>query len=370
MVRSFVKMYRLDVGFQGDNLMAMSVQLPDEKYPHADGRRAFFERLEPRLAALPGVQAVAVTTSVPPFGAEERPVEIDGQPLDPEQQAPEVATVSVSPAFFDVLGLQVRGRAFQEADGATSSGAIIVNERFATQFFGKQDPLGRRVRFGDGENGQPEPWLTVVGVSPALRHSSPQEAEVNAVVYLPYRQAPPDEASLLVRSALPQASLMEAVRREVQAVDPDQPVYSIQTVEQMLAQARWPFRVFGGLFAIFAAIALVLASVGLYSVTAYAVAQRTHEIGVRMAVGAGAREIAWLILRRGQVQLAIGLGIGLAGAWALSRVLQRVVVQISTNDPLTFVTIALVLTIVSIAACLIPARRATRVDPVVALRPE
>lgn len=374
MVRSFVKMYALDVGFASEHLMAMSVQLPDTKYPSPDVRRGFFERLEPRLQGLPGVEAVAVTTSVPPFGAEERPVEIDGRPQDAGLKPPNVATVAISPGFFDVLGLKLlRGRAFQEADGATSSGAVIVNERLATQYFGTDDPIGRRLRFADGEavGGQAgAAWMTVVGVSPSLRHSSPQEAEPNAVVYVPYRQEPPDEASLLVRSTLPQASLMEAVRREVQAVDPDQPVFTVQTLEQMLAQARWPFRVFGGLFAIFAAIALVLASVGLYSVTAYAVTQRTHEIGVRMAVGAGAPQITWLILRRGLTHLGAGLAVGLAGAWALSRVLQRVIVQISSNDPLTFATITLVLTVVSIAACLIPARRATQVDPLVALRAE
>jgi putative ABC transport system permease protein len=163
---------------------------------------------------------------------------------------------------------------------------------------------------------------------------------------------------------------MAAVRREVQAIDQDQPVFTVQTLDQMLAQERWPFRVFGGLFAIFAVIALVLSSVGLYAVMAYSVTQRTQEIGVRMALGAAGREVSWLILKRGLIQLALGLTIGLGGALALSRVLQSVLFQITPTDPVTFAAITILLTIVSVAACLLPARRATRVDPLVALRAE
>ena len=163
---------------------------------------------------------------------------------------------------------------------------------------------------------------------------------------------------------------MDAVRREVQAIDPDQPVFTIQTLDQVLAEDRWPYRTFGGMFALFAAIALVLSSVGLYAVMAYSVTQRTQEIGVRMALGAHARQVSWLILRRGLGQLAIGLTIGLAGALALSRVLQRVLVEIAPGDPVTFGAITMVLTLVAVAACLIPARRATEVDPASALRAE
>ena len=177
-------------------------------------------------------------------------------------------------------------------------------------------------------------------------------------------------ASLLVRSALPPASVIEAVRREVQAIDRDQPVVTIQTLDQMLAQDRWPYRVFGGLFAIFALIGLGLSAMGLYAVMAYSVRQRTQEIGVRMTLGADRREVSWLVLKRGLGQLAIGLTVGLAGALALSRVMRRLLVEITPSDPVTFLSITTLLTCVSIAACLLPARRATRVDPVVALSAE
>ena len=167
-------------------------------------------------------------------------------------------------------------------------------------------------------------------------------------------------ASLLVRSALPPASVMESVRREVQAIDRDQPVVTIQTLDQMLAQDRWPYRLFGGLFAIFALIALGLSCVGLYAVMAYSVTLRTQEIGVRMTLGAQRREVSWLVLKRGLVQLALGMTLGLAGALALSRVMRSVLVQVTPSDPVTFGTITLLLTLVSIAACLQPARRASR----------
>jgi ABC-type antimicrobial peptide transport system permease subunit len=215
-----------------------------------------------------------------------------------------------------------------------------------------------------------EIWRTIVGISPSILHDSTRGPEPNAVVYLPHRQTPPASATLLVRSALPPGSVMAAVRREVQAIDQDQPVFTVQTLDQILAQNRWPFRVFGGLFAIFAAIALVLSSVGLYAVMAYSVTQRTQEIGVRMALGAAGGDVSWLILKRGLIQLALGLTIGLGGALALSRVLRTVLFQVAPTDPVTFASITVLLTIVSLAACLVPARRAMRVDPLVALRAE
>ena len=201
-------------------------------------------------------------------------------------------------------------------------------------------------------------------------HGSSLDAYENAVVYLPYRQESPAVASLLVRSALPPGSVMDGVRREVQAIDRDQPVFTIQTLAQVLAGDRWWYRTWGSMFAIFAVIALSLSSVGLYAVMAYSVTQRTQEIGVRMAVGAQRWQVCWLILKRGLLQLAVGLTLGLAGTLALSRVLRRMVIQITPTDPLTFAAITLLLTVVSIAACLVPARKATQVDPVVALRAE
>ena len=373
MMRSFMKIYQLDIGIRTENLMTMGIRLPDTKYATPESRLAFFERLEPRISSLPGAEAVSLTTSVPPFGSGSQTFEIDGRPAaKPDAQKPSASTVTISPKFFETVGVQLRrGRTFHETDGAPGSENVIINEKMAAQFFAGEDPIGRRIRFprdNPPPNTPPPVWRTIVGISPSIRHSSPQDAEPPAAVYMPFRQDPPGFASLLIRSRLTPGAVMDAVRREVQTVDPDQPVFTIQTVDQIMQQARWPFRVFGTLFVIFAVIALVLSSVGLYAVMAYSVTQRTQEIGVRMALGAEARQVSWLILKRGLLQLVIGLTIGLGGAYGLSRVLQTVLVQVSPNDPVTFVSITVLLTAVSIAACLLPARRATRVDPLVALR--
>ena len=378
MVRSFLKLYRMDIGIKTENLMAMQMRLPDQKYPTPEARRAFYERLAPRLAALPGADSVALTTSVPPFGSGRRGFEIEGRPaLKDGEKAPEVGMVAISPQFFDTVGVQLRrGRTFNDTDGAPGSETVIINEKAASQYFAGEDPIGRRIKFTTAAAvaGQPAPpvqmWRTIVGVSPSIRHSQPQDAEPPAVVYRPYRQDPPTGVSLLVRSRLDAGAIMNAVRREVQAVDPDQPVFTIQTMAQMIAQQTWPYRVFGSLFAIFAVIALVMSAVGLYAVMAYSVTQRTTEIGVRMALGAEGSQVSWLILKRGLWQLGLGLGLGLAGAFGVSRVLGTLLVQVTPTDPLTFAAITGILAAVAIAACVIPARRATRVDPLVALRAE
>jgi putative ABC transport system permease protein len=379
MARSFLSLYSQDIGIRTDYLMTMRLGLPSTKYKTPESRREFFDRLGPRLEAVPGAEAVAMATSVPPQGSGRRNLEIEGRPLS-GTQPPAVTTVTISPTFFETVGAQLqRGRAFGPTDGAPGSETVIINQRFASEFLPGEDPIGRRIRFPPRETKPgtaPQPgsdpraadWRTIVGISPSIRHSSPQDAEPPSVVYVPLRQEPSGFAVLLIRSRLEPGVIMSAVRREVQAIDQDQPVFTVQTMDQLLAQQQWPFRVFGTVFAIFAIIALVLAAVGLYAVMAYSVTQRTQEIGVRMALGAVGRHVSWLILRRGLIQLVIGLTLGLSGAWFASAALRPLLVRVAPNDPLTFVGITLLLTIVALAACLIPARRATRLDPLVALR--
>jgi predicted permease len=372
MLRSFVNAHSVDLGFDAEPLLAMRLRLPESKYEGADDRQAFFDRLELRLAAIAGIESAAVTTGVPPLDGGERLVEVEDA-VDRAGSAPRwVSIVTTSPRYFDVLGVHImRGRAFDDRDGAPGAESVIVNERLASRFFGTGDPLGRRLRFTvrDPAPGQPpQVWRTIVGVSPSIPQGSPDDAYRNDVVYLPYRQEGPASASLLIRSRLPASSVLDAVRQEVQAIDRDQPVFTARSLPQMLQETQWPTRVFGALFAVFAAIAVVLSSVGLYAVMAYAVSQRTQEIGVRMAIGAASRDVGWLVLRRGLAQLGVGLTIGLAGALALSRVLQRALVGVSPADPLTFAAITALVVLVSLAACLLPARRAARIDPLVALR--
>jgi putative ABC transport system permease protein len=252
----------------------------------------------------------------------------------------------------------------------------VINERMAAEHFKGEDPIGKRIKFmqQDPDPGDPPQtpavWRTIVGVVPTLRHGSPQDAQPPAVAYIPLRQESPGFAMLLVRSRVDPSVIMTAVRHEVQAIDQDQPVFTVQTMDQLLAQQRWPFVVFGTVFVIFAVIALVLAAVGLYAVMAYSVTQRTQEIGVRMALGAGAPQVSWLILRRGLIQLAIGRTIGLTGAWFATAALPTQIVGNTPNDPRLFTIVSVLLIVVAIAACLIPTRRATRLDPLVALRNE
>jgi putative ABC transport system permease protein len=373
MIRSFVKLYSVDLGIDLDRLMTMSMRLPEAKYESGEARRAFFDQLEPRLSALPGVESVAVTTGVPPLDGGERLLEID-RAGSGSTQARFVSTVAISPQFFEVLRLPlVAGRTFAATDGAPGAETVVINERLAAQFFPGEDPIGRRVRFTQRQAipGKPtDVWRTIVGISPSIPQGSPQDLYLNSVVYVPYRQEAPSSASLLVRSALAPGVIMNAVRREVQAIDRDQPVFTIQTLEQRMSADRWPLRIFGSLFSVFAMIGLLLSAVGLYAVMAYSVAQRTQEIGVRMAVGAQAWHVWWLILKRGVIQLAIGVPIGLAGALAMGIVLERMLVDMTPGDPITLAGITAVLVLVSLAACVLPARRATRVDPMTALRAE
>jgi len=386
MVRSFLKLYTLDMGFNGDHLMAMRLELPSTKYPDAAARRAFYDRLAPRLASLPGAESLSFTTSVPPSGVWRRGVEVDGRAARrPEERAPLVGFVTMSPGFFDTLGVKIRrGRGFTANDGTPGNETAIINETMAAQLFAGEDPIGRRIRIAQSQAGPAAPppppvpagqpdqyaWRTIVGISPDVMHSPPQDTGNLGVMYVPLRQDAPGGTQLLVRSRIEPAAVMRAVQAEVQAVDPDQPVFSVQTLDQMLSQRMWPYRVFGSLFAIFAFIALTMSAVGLYAVMAYSVTQRTAEIGVRMALGAESRQVSWLILRRGLMQTAIGLAIGLVGAFFLSKVMRSLLVAITPSDPVTFATITVILIVVATAACLLPARRATRVDPLIALRAE
>jgi putative ABC transport system permease protein len=375
MIRSFLKMYSFNLGVETANMLTIRMQLPGQKYATPEQRHIFYDTLMTRLQAIPGMQAATIATAVPFGGSEGRGMDIDGRPVARPEDAPRTALVMVGASYLDVMGLSVRrGRNLRDTDGAPGSENVMVNERFATQHFPNEEVIGKRIRLvtggGPGRKPTPGSWLTIVGVTPTIRQGNPQNAEPDAVVYQPYRMESPGFMNIITRSQVPSATLTSRVREAVQAVDPDLPVFGVQTMDEFLEQGRWPYRVFGTMFTIFAFIALVLSAVGIYAVTAYSVTQRTPEIGVRMALGAQPREVSWLILRRGLVQLAIGLTLGVVLAWFASAALQSLVVQIPTRDPVTFGTIIAVLVVVTVAACVIPARRATRLDPVAALRAE
>jgi predicted permease len=373
MIRSFMKLYALEVGVDTSRMLTMRLSLPEKKYSTPERRRLFYEALLPRLAALPGVAAASIASAVPGTGAGSRQLEIEGRaPVDPDK-LPDVTTMFVSDSYFDTLGVTMRaGRPLSPSDGREGSEGAVVNQRFASQFFPGQEVIGKRIRLttgGSGPDVQPQkPWMTIVGVMPTIRQRNVQDVDPDAVAYVSSRLEPPTGTAILVRGHREPAPLIPAVREAVQAVDPDQPVFGARTMEQVFAESRWPYRVFGTMFTIFAVIALVLASVGIYAVTSYSVTQRTQEIGVRMALGARPAQVSWLILRQGLVQLVVGLVLGTAGALAAAPVLRTLLVQVKPNDPVTLAAIAVLFTAVTVCACLVPARRATKLDPLTALR--
>ncbi len=263
----------------------------------------------------------------------------------------------------------LRGRVFTDADGQPGGlPVVLVNQRFAEKSWPGDDPVGRRLRIFNGKD--PEPWLTVVGVVPNILQNDVSVKEHDPIIYLSYRHKPQRDMAIMARTRVRPATLGSAFRREVQAVDPDMPVFALRTMEERIALNYWAQQIFGTLFAIFAGIALGLASLGLYAVIAHAVSQRTQEIGVRMALGASGQNILQLIFGQGIKQLGIGLAVGLAGAFGLTRVLSSLLVQVSPTDPVTLAAVALVMAVAATLGCLIPARRAMRLDPVIALRRE
>jgi predicted permease len=375
MIRSFLKLYSMDIGVDLSHMLTMRMTLADKKYPTPEQRRVFYEAMLSRLAAIPGVASASIASAPPASGVQTQPFEIEGRPPADPKKLPLVTVMQVSEGYFDVLDVKTRaGRVLREADGNKGSESVVINARFAAQHFPGEDPLGKRLRLKVDERmnavSSEQPWLTVVGVVPNVRQRSVQDVDPDAIAYTSYRLQPTLGTAILIRSHSDPTALVPAVRKAVQDVDPDQPVFGVQTMEQALAQNRWPYRVFGTLFTIFAVIALVLSAVGIYAVTAYSVTQRTQEIGVRMALGARASQVSWLILRQGLMQLAIGLTLGTAGALAAGPVLRALLVQIEPRDPATLGAIAVVFTVVTVVACLIPARRATRLDPLAALRVE
>ncbi len=374
MLRSFATLYSADPGIDLTGLSRMRLQLPPARYPTADDRYRFFEQLEPRLDAIAGITGTALTTHVPPLDGVERVIEIDGQPWNKDRARRFVSTVTITPKYFEVLGVpMVRGRGFTATDGDAGNETVIINQLMAERFFPREDPIGRRIRFATEADSTAQPteaWRTIVGISGRLLQGSTDDAFQSPTAYAPFRQETPRVSSLVVRSALAPATVMSEVRRAVQSVDQDQPVFTIQTVAAVFEEEKRIYGVFTTLFSVLAVIALILSSVGLYAVTAYAVTQRTQEIGVRMAIGAQRWQVAWLFLRRGLAQLAVAMAIGLPAAHGLAMLARFRLVDIEPSDPATMIGITIVLAGVALASCLIPVRNAARVDPVIALRAE
>lgn len=379
MLRSFAALYSSDPGFDMKGLSRMRMQLPPSNYPTAEARRRFFEQLLSNIQAAPGIQQASITTSVPPLDDEEWRFEIEGRRYSDndrqewQRQRPWTGTVTATPEYFDTIGVAMaRGRALVETDGAPGAENIVVNQVFVDRYLPGEEPIGQRIRFmaRDDEAYPAAQPYTIVGVAAPFHQGSSNDAFKSPVVFLTLRQLAPRTASLLVRSALPVASVLTLAQSVVQSLDPDQPLLNIETIDAVFANERSIYRIFATLFGVLASIGLLLSAIGVYGVIAYAVTQRTQEIGVRMAVGAARWEVSWMFLRRGLIQLAIALGIGIPAALAISIVAQFRLVEVEPSDPITLIAVAGVLAAVALVACLVPALKAAKVDPITALRSE
>jgi putative ABC transport system permease protein len=374
LINSFMRLRNVDPGFRADNLLTMQVELPEVKYPDHARRSAFYTELISRVEALPGVNSAAVTTNLPLYSqGNSIGFSIEGRP-DPapgQGRRPTVVTRVISPRYFQTMSIQLlQGRGFSEQDRVDAPAVAVINETMARRFWPEQDPLGKRITPGSATSTSPDDWITIVGVAKDVRQFE-LVADPKPQMYLSYAQAgffnPRD---LVVSTAVDPLSLAATVRRTVWEVDKDQPVSNIRTMEDIISEsiARQRFSML--LLGIFAAVALVLAAVGIYGVMAYTVTQRTREFGIRMALGAGRGDVLRLAVGGGLKLILIGVVIGLVAAFILTRVMSSLLFGVSATDPTTFVIISVVLVSVAILASYIPARRATKVDPMIALRYE
>ncbi|MBZ5601025.1 MAG: ABC transporter permease [Acidobacteriia bacterium] len=363
MIRSFLKVYRAEMGVRMDHVLTALIGVRDSR---AEAWISFHEKLAERLETIPGVESVAVANVLPANGARRVAYEIAGAEPVEEQSRTRVASVTVSPGYFRALGTAlIAGREFTDFDNASGAPVAIVNQRFAEDVWPGEAAIGKRLRLSNGK------WMTVAGVAPNIVENDMTRQRFDPVVYVPFRQNPAKAVWFLVRTSVPPSTLANAFRREMQALDPDLPTAIGPTpLSEYLAWGYQYRGTSGVLFLVFATIALVLAAVGLYAVIAHAVSQRTQEIGIRIAVGATGRDILRLVFAQGMLPLAGGLTIGLAASLGVNRVLQSLLVHVSAADPVSYAVTCGALIAAAMLGCWIPARRAMRVDPMVALRHE
>ncbi len=385
MLKSFLRLTNVDPGFDPRNVLTLDIGLPRPRYPDPRHQMRFYEQLIERIKALPGVESVGATSETPlTAGDNWLPFHVEGRPAPPPGQEPYAATRTISNDYFRAMKIPLRkGRFFSDADARVAlpvirwyeqqpfparfnepqpAPAIIITETMARTFWHNEEPLGKRIRI------VASPWLTVVGVVGDIRHGS-LNAKPNPEMYMSHLQEPGGSLAVVARTSGDPSSLIRAAREQVKALDKDQPV-TITTMEQLFSDSVAEQRFNALLLGVFGALAVGLAMVGVFGVVNYSVSQRTHEIGVRIALGAQARDIFKLVVGQGMTLALAGLGAGLAGAFALTRFISTLLYEVSPTDSATFVAVTLLLVLVALVACWIPARRAAKVDPMVALRQE
>ena len=368
LINSFMHLRNLNPGFRIDHLLTLNVDLSRVKYPDTAQRITFFDEVVRRVSALPGAQSVAVAGNLPfTYDGDSMSIAVEGIPDPPVSEWPDVVYRTVGPGYFNTMGIPlVHGRDFTDQDTLDGTLAVVVSEKTAKHYWPNQDPIGKRLK--PGETKSEAPWFTVIGVVKDVRQND-FLAEPKMQMYLSFRQLKDLEANaLVVRTTVDPLSLGNSVRAAVWSVDKDQPVANIDSMEHVVARtvARQRFSML--LLAIFAGLALVLAAVGIYGVMSYSVAQQTREIGIRIALGAKRADVLRMTVLQALKLVGAGLVCGLAVAFVLTRVMASLLFGISATDPLTFISIAVVLLGVALVASYLPALRATRIDPMIALR--
>jgi putative ABC transport system permease protein len=366
-VRSFIEILRADLGIKPDHVVTMDLKLPRDKYAEGEQRRNLFQQLLQRVEALPGVTGAGAVSLLPMIGSHNSSTfQIVGKPAFEKGKEPPTEVRVATPGYFAAIGTNLRkGRFFSARDGAQATRVVLVNEAFASRYLKGSDAVSQQLRFGDAQT----PPFEIVGVVANVMNEDLDGLEEPGV-YFPYAQSPSLDMTLVIRAPDAHMQIAPAVRNELSALDPRLPLSEIKAMEQIVYERRSPKEVMMWVLSAFAVMALLMAAVGTYAVMAYAVAQRTHEIGVRMALGALPSDILKLVLRRGLTLVLPAVALGLAGAFAMTRALQGLLYKVTATDPLAFVGVTFLLALVALVACYVPARRAMKVDPMVALRHE
>lgn len=368
LIRTVLRLADVKTGFNTHNVLAMNIGLPSAKYPKPENVRAFYEQANARLAAIPGVKAAGVTSVLPlSDNFDGRGLAVEDFPK-PRGEEMSVDMYVVSPGYLEALEIALQqGRTLNAFDNADSQQVALINRTMADQLWPNQSPLGKRIKLAGGDNNRP--WKEVVGVVDDVTQYG-LDKKPPMQIYIPHSQFPTSFNTLVVRTSGDPTALLAAVRNEIKAIDKDQAVFKVTTLDELHSQSMALRRFFMVLLILFAALALTLAVVGIYGVMAYAVSQRTREFGIRMALGAQGRDVLAIVARSGLGMTFIGIGIGLLSAVALTRFLSAILFEIKPTDLPTFAVVSLGLIAISGIACYIPARRATRVSPLVALRHE
>jgi putative ABC transport system permease protein len=364
LVNSLLRLWQIRLGFRPDKVLTLSVPLPPTHYSNNQQQRAFLQQLLQRVDTLPNVHSAAVTNSFPMIDMVEKwGFIIEGATDAVQKKNPTGNLTNISPRYFTALGiLLLKGRAFTDQDSETTLPVAIISETLARTWWGDQDPIGKRIKVDD-------PWRTIVGIAGDVRQSGLKDTP-SGELYVPYLQFPVFNMHLVLHATRDPLSLVSAIRNEVRALDPNQPVDNVRTMDKLVARNIAQDRLHMLLMGSFGTLALLLAAVGIFGVMSHSVSQRTSEMGIRMALGARQSDLVRLVLREGLKLVVIGVVLGLTGAIVLTRFIASMLYGVSVTDPLTFATVSMVLFLVAALACYIPARRATKVDPMAVLRYE